>query len=144
MDDKERIITDTKEIIDLLINNALLDEQLNSLTAEADVIVEMVNKLVQENSHVVQSQEEYEKKYNSLIEKYEKVKNQVDELQQKRAYKLGQAEQLKTFLAQLKKAKTTLQEWDDEVWMTLVESGTVHKDKSITFKYYNGNEVTVR
>jgi len=44
----------------------------------------------------------------------------------------------------VKKAKTTLQEWDDEVWMTLVESGIVHKDKSITFKFYNGNELTVR
>ena len=56
----------------------------------------------------------------------------------KKAYKQGQAEQLKTSLLQIQNAETTLQEWSDDVWMTLIENGTVHKDKSITFKFYTG------
>lgn len=35
----------------------------------------------------------------------------------------------------------TIDTWNDELWMTMVESAIVHKDKSITFKFYNGKEI---
>ncbi len=34
-------------------------------------------------------------------------------------------------------------EWDDTVWTVMVEKAIVHKDKSITFVFYNCSEVRV-
>ena len=41
------------------------------------------------------------------------------------------------------KNPTLLEEWDDTIWMTMVEKAVIHKDKRITFKFYNGAEKTV-
>ena len=36
--------------------------------------------------------------------------------------------------------ESVLDEWNEELWMIMVEKATVHRDKSITFKFYNGKE----
>ncbi len=141
---KERIVNDTAEVIDLLTNTTKLDELIASLTTEAEVIAEMVNKLVSENARVAQSQEEYQAKYDALIEKYNKLRSQIEEAQKERTYKLGQAQHLQAFLKSLIEAKEALDEWDDEVWMIMVEKAVVHRNKSVTFTFYNGKEITVK
>lgn len=141
---KERIVNDTAEVIDLLTNTTKLDELIASLTTEAEVIAEMVNKLVSENARVAQSQEEYQAKYDALIEKYNKLRSQIEEAQKERTYKLGQAQHLQAFMKSLIEAKEALEEWDDEVWMIMVEKAVVHRNKSVTFTFYNGKEITVK
>ncbi len=70
MQDKERLLTDTREVIELLANTDVLDEKITSIKNEIDIISEVVRKLVKHNSTEVQSQEEYQKKYNDLLERY--------------------------------------------------------------------------
>jgi len=51
--------------------------------------------------------------------------------------------QIDAFIACLNKRADTLTIWDDDIWNVLVESGTVHRDGSITFKFKNGKKITV-
>ncbi len=41
------------------------------------------------------------------------------------------------------KAATVLTEWNDTIWIVMVEKAIVHRDKSITFVFYNGSKVKV-
>ena len=41
------------------------------------------------------------------------------------------------------KNPTLLEEWDDTIWMVMVEKAVIHKDKKITFKFYNGAVIEV-
>ncbi len=50
-----------------------LDEKITSINNDIDIISELVRKLVKQNSTEVQSQEEYQKKYNDLSEWYNKL-----------------------------------------------------------------------
>ncbi len=34
--------------------------------------------------------------------------------------------------------KDNINSWDDSIWRIMVESAVVHRDASITFKFYNG------
>jgi hypothetical protein len=45
------------------------------------------------------------------------------------------------FLANLKRAEDKMSEWNDSFFTMLVESGTVHRDKTITFRLKNGKEI---
>ena len=143
MQDKERLLTDTKEVIQLLTNTETLDEKITSIKNEIDIISELVRKLVKQNSTEAQSQEEYQKKYNDLSERYNKLKDELDKLINERAYKLGQSTKLEAFLKEMETAETIIDTWNNELWMIMVESAVVHKDKSITFKFYNGKEIRI-
>ena len=41
------------------------------------------------------------------------------------------------------KAATVLTEWNDTIWSVMIGKAIVHRDKSITFVFYNGSEVKV-
>ncbi len=39
-------------------------------------------------------------------------------------------------------ADTVLLEWSDELWLTLIDECVAHEDKTISFKFKNGYEIT--
>ncbi len=45
---------------------------------------------------------------------------------------------METFITNLKKLENELSDWNVRIWMLMVESATVHRDSSITFKFRNG------
>jgi len=48
---------------------------------------------------------------------------------------------MKTFVANLSKAEDKIASWNESIWMLLIQSAIVHRDKSITFKFNNGKEI---
>ena len=105
------------------------------------VISEVVNKLVKDNSKTKMNHEDFDKKHIELAKRYEQTKQKQEDLIRARANKKVQALNLKFFLGNLKRIEDKLSEWNEPVWMLLVKSAVVHKDKSITFKLNNGNEI---
>lgn len=99
--------------------------------------------MVNQNSKVLQSQVDYQKKYNDLAIRYNKIKAELDDCINEQAYKLGQSTKLNLFLKRLEDAEIMLNEWEDEIWFLMINKAIVHKDKSITFIFLNGKEVRV-
>lgn len=143
MINKDQLIEDTIEIIKLLTDTSALDETIATLKNEIEVVSELVRKLVKENSSTIQSQEDYQIRYEQLSKRYEKAKSSLEKATSDKAYKLGQVTKLNIFLEEMKNRPNYIEIWDDEVWMIMVEGAIVHKDKSITFKFYNSKEIKI-
>jgi len=50
---------------------------------------------------------------------------------------------MKSYLKEIKKADNYLPEWSNDLWMLMVDSAIVNRDKTITFKFTSGTEVAV-
>lgn len=141
MKDKKRIIQDSHEVIALLTDTTQLDKEIENLNDEMLVIAELLNKTIKENSKSSMTQDDYDKKYLELTNRYERTKEKHNELIKARDNMKVQALNLKAFISNLKRVDDKLSEWNEPVWMLLVKSAVVHKNKSITFKFNNGNEI---
>ncbi len=106
------------------------------------MITELVNKLVKENSKTDTDIETYNKKYEKLSARYDKLKDQLDGLISEKESKLGQKKIMQTFINNLEESEDELADWNERIWMLMVESATVHRDSSITFELQNGQEIT--
>jgi len=53
----------------------------------------------------------------------------------------AQTLKMKSYLANLSMSEDILDEWKESIWMLLVVSATIHRDKSITFKFQDGKEL---
>jgi len=142
MKDKKRIIKDTKDIIELLTNTNSLEDDILRTDDELVITSELVNKLVRENSKTNLSLDDYNKRYNELFSRYEKLKLKREGLLKQRDDKLVQAYKTKAFIKSLSNLEDQLDGWNTSIWMLLVDNATVHRDSSITFRFYNGNEIT--
>ncbi|MBN2605126.1 MAG: hypothetical protein JXR62_04795, partial [Bacilli bacterium] len=107
------------------------------------VISELVNKLVKENAKTSNDLDDYNKKYEELSSRYDKLIEKHKEMIRLRSDKQGQALKMKSFIENFNQLEDILNEWDERVWMLLVESATVHRNSSITFQFQNGKETTV-
>lgn len=143
MKDKTKVIEDTEAVIGMLTDTDDMDRRIASLTSEIEVVSELVKKLIRDNSSAAQSQDDYHAKYNELSLRYDEAKKALEEAMQDKIYKQGQGIKLQSFLESLKQKESVLDEWNEELWMIMVEKATVHRDKSITFKFYNGKETTI-
>ncbi|MEA4821140.1 MAG: recombinase family protein, partial [Erysipelotrichales bacterium] len=141
MKDKKRIIDYTNAMIALLTDTTQLDNQIDDLYDEMVVITELINKLIKDNSKSNMSQDEYEKKYLELTSRYEQTKKRQEELIEARNNKKAQELNMRTFIANLSKAEDKITAWNESIWMLLVKSAVVHRDKNITFIFNNGKEI---
>ena len=128
-------------MIELLTDTTQFDKEIENLNDELLVIAELLNKLIKENSKSGMTQDDYNKKYAELTNRYERVQEKHNELIKARNNKKVQALNFKAFISNLKRIDDKLTEWNEQIWMLLVKSAVVHKDKSITFKFNNGKEI---
>lgn len=48
---------------------------------------------------------------------------------------------MEVFIENLKKQPNLVDEWDERLWCLMIEKAVVGRDGSITFVFYNGNEI---
>jgi site-specific DNA recombinase len=87
------------------------------------------------------NQDEYDKKYLELTKRYEQTKNRQEELIEARDNKKAQELNMKVFLANLSKVEDKITVWNESIWMLLVKSAVVHRDRNITFNLNNGKKI---
>jgi len=143
MNDKERITDDIKDVIKLLSDTSEQDAKIIDLQNKMEVISGLVEKMIKENTKTTQDQAEFTRKYEEYSAEYESNKNSLDRALEKRAYKQSQEIKMKAYLEEIKKADTYLPEWSNDVWMIIIEKAIVNRDKTITFKFTSGTEITL-
>ena len=103
---------------------------------EFKLLFKMTNKTQQDQSI-------WRKKYAELEDKYKNKESEYKNfISQKEERKLKESN-INTFIETLKKDEILL-EWDDGIFNFTLEKAIVHKDKSITFKFYTGFETTLK
>ena len=74
MGSRDELLAACEAMRELVSDCTELDEKIDSLNEELQVVSELVTQCVKENACTAQSQEEYSKKYTSLVRRYEKEK----------------------------------------------------------------------
>ena len=143
MENRNGIIEDCELMRQTLSDCSALDEEIERLTEEITVVAEMVKACVKENASSAQSQEDYNKKYNSLVKRYEKATKQVEELCAERTRKQDRDRELRLFIESIKEQPFVLESWNERLWIALLDKATVFHDGRMIFEFKNGAEIEV-
>ena len=143
MQDLPRIISDCEMMRKVLCNFSDLDEAMEQKRSESEVIADRVRKLIRENASVALDQDDYNQKEQALNQKFNEVTEALTQLAAERKQREQKNKAMGLYIRTLKKSPLVLTEWDDTIWIVMVEKAIVHRDRSITFVFYNGQEITV-
>lgn len=143
MCDKKQVIEDTLTVIELLTDTTDLDVEIADLQAKIERISSDVSLMVRENARTQQDQIKFAARYEELTKEYETQKAALEKAVKEKAYKTGKATKMRAYLEAMKQADDFLEKWSDEVWILMVETATVNRDNTITFKFVNGKTVKV-
>ena len=126
---------------DRLMDFSTLDADIERQLEETQVVAELVKAAVRENASTAQSQEAYLKKYEALTKRYEKAAAELERLQSLRTLRSQRDKKMALYIRTLKKQPEVMHDWNDTIWTVMVEKAIVHKDGSITFRFYSGAEI---
>ena len=139
--DKERLLDECRTMQAALTDTGSLDSEIAALLSEMEVVAELTKRCIEENSTTAQSQDTYLEKYNALVARYETAKAKLEKLQAEKAQREAKAEDIGGFMFELAEYGESLTEFDDRLWLTVIDTVTVHRDGQLTFKFQTGHEM---
>ena len=144
MTNKDEMIENLSGVVELLSDSSTLDEKIEEAKTELDVVEAMVKALMDKRAKTDElSEEAFTKQYESLDSRYKKATDKINNIIKEKNIRRGKKEKMSAILESLRNEPSTLLKWDKRIWILLVEKAIIHKDKTITFKFYCGAEVRV-
>ena len=141
--DKQPIIKLCKAAETALLDTKAIDSEMTDLANEIEIITDLMRKCIAENSSTAMNQSEYIEKYNNYSDRYEKAKSRYDELTLEKKEKKSKKKLIDTFLKDLSEQDELITEFDNHLWMTIVDKVVVNTDGTFSFHMFGGQEVTV-
>lgn len=123
-------------------NGSAIDAELEELRREMEVVAGLTRKCIKENSTAAQDQGGYTARYNGYVDRYEKAKERYDTLTALRQEKLTKAKAIDRFMATVSKRDELLTEFDNRLWLSLVDYAEVHRDGTLIFHFCDGIQIT--
>ncbi len=143
MGDVKRIIADCTAMRKLLTDTTELDRQIAEKAQESELLANMARELIFQKVSTTPSPNMQKEQEDNLYARFDAITKELQVLQKERDERLKKEKALSLHIRTLKKSRQILTKWDDTVWTVMVEKAIVHKDKSITFIFYNGSKVRV-
>ena len=135
---RSEILENCRMMQELLTDCSELDEKWKAVTQEMEIVAELTRKYIMENSMTVKNQEKYNAHYNALVERYEKARARAVYLQQQKEERLAKRDLIGGFISELAHRKELLTEFDEKLWIALVEHVTVFQDGRLVFCFGTG------
>ena len=141
--DKERLLDECRTMQAALTDTGSLDSEISALLSEMEVVAELTKRCIEGNSTTAQDQATYLERYNGLAERYETAKAKLEKLQAAKAQREAKAEDIGGFMFELAEYPDPITEFDDRLWLTVIDTVTVHRDGRLTFKFQTGHEIMI-
>ena len=140
------------EAVDKALDIPALDKQIETLTNELNDMNKELELLVKMNTTTQQDQTIWRKKYAELEDIYKNKEAELNSLVEKTELNslVEKKNEVKLKISKFNALIETLKEaeliidWDVAIFNFNLEKAVVHKDKSITFKFYSGFETTIK
>ena len=134
----------SRKMMDMVCNTDDLDKELGDKVAELNIIAEQMQTAIAENSRMALDQNEYERRYADLTERYNAIKADYDKISEQIESKKAQRELFKSFIRALEKQGALVEEFDEELWSSLVQEVVVKSKDDILFIFKNGFKIKTR
>lgn len=101
-------------------------------------LAKLIQKRVDENARVIQSQEEYRQRCEGLVNRFKTAKNRFEEVGALRSEAKARRDLIEAFIDNLRKQDRLVIDFDEQIWYSLVDNATVYGDEDVRFTFKDG------
>jgi len=144
MGNRDAVLADCEMIRQTLCDTTQLGIDMRREQDEMTIASELMKAHIKTNASIAQSQEAYAQEVGRIEECYNTALEHYTELEAERDKRVRKSKELVTFIAMLKKQPLAAVEWDDRLWITLLDAATVYRDSRIVFRFKSGKEIAIQ
>ena len=140
---KDALVSNLMDAVSKALDTSSLDKKIEALTNELNDMNKEFELMVKVNTTTQQDQTIWQKKYAELEDIYKNKEVELNSLIEKKNEIKLKISKFNIFIETLKKGEL-ITDFDEAIFNFNLEKAIVHKDKSITFKFYSGFEITIK
>jgi site-specific DNA recombinase len=141
MHDRDGLIEDCRLSQNVLCDTTAIDTELSELFREIEVVTELSRKAIYENARSAVDQTEWAERNNAYLERHRKASERVDELEVAERERVGKGKIIEGFIKDIESRPLAIAEFDEKLWLAVIDQVTVDHDGTMTFSFKNGSEV---
>ena len=142
MGNRSTVLADCELIRQTLCDTTTLDAEMQQEQDEMTVVSEFMQAHIKKNASVAQSQEAYALETERIENRYNAAFEHYTALEAERYRRARKSKELIAFITMLKKQPLAITEWNERLWITLLDTATVQCDGRIVFRFKSGREIT--
>mgnify|MGYP004452810849 FL=1 len=137
---KEEVLDNLRAIRNLLSGGENTLQQQTALWQESQLLEEQIQALIMQNARIAMDQEKYQEEFDELVERHRKVKQEYEEQALASEQDIGRVAQIDYFINTLEEMDAPVTEFDDQLWISMVDHVVVHSKDDIRVVYRDGIE----
>ncbi|MEA4948439.1 MAG: recombinase zinc beta ribbon domain-containing protein [Petrimonas sp.] len=141
MGNRSTVLADCELIRQTLCDTTALDTEMQQDQDEMAVVSELMQAQIKKNASVAQSQEAYALETERIENRYNAAFEHYTALEAEKEKRMLKSKELKAFIAILKRQPLLISEWDERLWITLLDNAIIQRDGSIVFRFKSGKEI---
>lgn len=141
MGNRSIVLADCELIRQTLCDTTTLDAEMQQEQDEMAVVSELMQAHIKKNASVAQSQEAYALETERIENRYNAAFEHYTALEAEKEKRMLKSKELKAFIAILKRQPLLISEWDERLWITLLDNAIIQRDGSIVFRFKSGKEI---
>lgn len=138
---RKGLIEDCRLARSVLCDTATIDAELDVVRSELEVVAELSRKAIYENARTALSQSEWSERNGGYLERHRQASQRAEELEAQKRERLGKGKILEGFIRDIQSRPLAVTEFDEELWLAVVDKAMVKRDGSMSFRFKNGVEV---
>ena len=79
---------------------------------------------------------------NAYLERHHRASEREAELEATKRERFGKAKLIEVFIKDIARRPLVINEFDETLWLTVIDTATVTQDGTMTFRFKNGSEFT--
>jgi hypothetical protein len=141
--DRENILDDCRRMMDVLTDTTEADSGISELLRETEVVAGLTRKLIEENANSAMDQDEFNERYKGYEERYTGIQDKMSKLQEQSKQRKAQADSISAFMFELHETDEPVTEFDNKLWISVMDNVLVRSDGTLVFRFRNGIEIEV-
>ena len=137
---RKEFFANLREIKAELFDGLKLEAERTDLQSELAVVAELIQKNLPASANIVLDAER-QKQLDALICRFDAAKARITEITETITSRNTRRDRLDTFIRELAQQPDLISEWDDRLWVTLVDHMTVGAGYDMTFTFKDGSQI---
>jgi hypothetical protein len=135
------VLADCELIRQTLCDTTALDTEMQKEQDEMAVVSELMQAHIKKNASVAQSQEAYALETERIEKRYYAAYEHYTALETEKERRIRKSKEISAFITMLRKQPLTVPEWNERLWITLLDNAIVQQNGSIVFRFKSGKEI---
>lgn len=138
---REELIANCHLAQETICDYSDIDVELDALRRELEVVAELSRKAIYANAHTTINQEEWHERNNGYLERHRMALERVSELEKQKRERQRKSLLFDGFIQNLMTCEKALEDFDERVWMAVIDKVVVRAEGGLSFGFKDGSEI---